>query len=159
MVNLYILCGLPFSGKSLLGKEMSIKTGYSLISYDDVWQSLFHLHQDITYDVVLNVCKKQIYDLLHDGFTVIYDSANLKEEQRQYIKRIADDMGLNTAIVYIEISLKEVKERRKQSLLDKTHHIVSNENFTKAIEQLEKPDDAFILRNQEDKDRFLNTIN
>ncbi len=36
MPTLYILCGLPFSGKSMLAKEISLKTGFTVISYDDV---------------------------------------------------------------------------------------------------------------------------
>ncbi len=158
MTNLYILCGLPFSGKSMLGKEMSVKTGYTLISYDDVWQSLHHLDENLTYEKVLEDCKKQITDLLNTGFTVIYDSANPKEEHRQDIKKIADEIGLNTSIIYLKLPLEEIRRRREVSLIDKTHHVVSDENFNKAIEQLEEPLNAIVIQNEQEKVSFLDGL-
>lgn len=158
MQTLYILCGLPFAGKSILGKEMSIKTGYTLISYDDVWQSLFHLNKNITYQIVLDDCKKQITDLLNDGFSVIYDSANPKEEHRSEFENLAKASAVNPKVIYLELSVDEINRRREKSLIDKTHHVVSDENFNNAVLQLEPPVDAIILRNEEDKDNFLDSL-
>lgn len=158
MANLYILCGLPFSGKSMFGKELSVKTGYALISFDNVWQSLSHLGKEITYELVLEDCRKQISDILANGLSVIYDSTNPKEEHRQYIKKISDDMGLESKIIYLKISLEEIHRRRERSLIDNTHHVVSDENFNNAVEQLEAPIDAIVIENEEDKNKFLSTF-
>jgi predicted kinase len=158
MQTLYILCGLPFTGKSILGKEMAIKTGYTLISYDDVWQSLSHLNKNITYKIVLDDCKKQITDLLNEGFSVIYDSTNPKEEYRLEFKNLAKASGVNSQVVYLELSLDEINQRREKSLIDKTHHVVSDENFNNAVAQLETPVDAIVLKKESDVKDFLNSF-
>lgn len=159
MPTLYILCGLPFSGKSMLGKEMSIQTGYSLISYDDVWQSLSHFDKNITYQSVLDDCKKQITDLLYAGFSVIYDSTNPKTEHRLEFKNLAKSLRAKYQIIYLEYSLDEIKRRREKSLVDKTHHVVSDENFDNAVLHMEAPlEDSIVLRNEQDVKGFLNSL-
>ena len=159
MPKLYILCGLPFSGKSMLGKEMSIQTGYPLISYDDVWQSLSHFDKNVTYQAVLDNCKKQISDLLNSGFSVIYDSTNLKAEHRLEFQNLAKVSNASSQIIYLKQSLDEINNRREKSLIDKTHHVVSDENFNNAILRMEPPSkDAIVLTDYLDVKDFLNSL-
>ncbi len=158
MVNLYILCGLPFSGKSMLGKEMSERFGYTLISFDDVWESMYAENKDITYDLVLIDCRKQIANSLAEGLTVVYDSTNPKDEHREDLKTIAEFMRMKTKVVYLKFPIEEIQKRRAKSLIDKTHHVVSDENFDNAVAQLEEPTDAIVIQNEEDKKEFLDSL-
>lgn len=155
MANLYILCGLPFSGKSTLGKEVSEKFGYELISFDAVWQNSYAENKDITYDAVLIDCRKQIANALAEGSTVVFDNTNAKAEHREDLKTIAEYMRMKTEVVYLKVSLDEIKKRRAKSLIDKSHHEVSDENFNTIVEHWEEPADAIIISNEQDKQKFL----
>lgn len=37
MTNLYIMCGLAFSGKSTLARKIAERTGSRLIAFDKLW--------------------------------------------------------------------------------------------------------------------------
>lgn len=150
MVHLYILCGLPFSGKSTLGKEISEKIDCELISFDSVQQSSAEEDKDISYDKVVINCRKQIANALAEGSVVVYDNINAKEEHREDLKTIAEFMRLKTQVVYLKVPVAEIQKRRAKSL--------SDEDFNIVLEQFEEPQDAAVIENEEDKKLFLSTL-
>lgn len=159
MKKLYIMCGLPFSGKSLLAKEMEIRLGAKLISFDENWIELSARIPDITYEVALEDCKNKIAKNLQNNFSVTYDSTNKKPATREIFINLAKENNAEPVIIYLDVPVDEIKRRRAQSLIDKTHHVVSDENFNQSIEHLVPPTDAVIIKSEDDKKKFLESLN
>ncbi|MFA7193706.1 MAG: ATP-binding protein [Candidatus Paceibacterota bacterium] len=158
MKKLYILCGLPFAGKSLLSKEIENKIGAKLISFDKNWVELSKTNFELNYETALEDCKNKIKENLQNNISVIYDSTNTHPATREIFINLAKENNAEPIIIYLEVPLEEIKRRRAQSLIDKTHHEVSDENFNRSIEHLEAPAEAIILKNEKDKKDFLDKL-
>lgn len=158
MTKLYILCGLPFAGKSLLSKEIENKTGAKLISFDKNWEELSKTNPEINYETGLQDCKNKIKDNLQKNISVIYDSTNTSPATREIFINLAKENNAEPIIIYLEVPLEEIKRRRAQSLIDKTHHEVSDENFNRSVEHLVPPTGAIILKTEADKKDFLEKL-
>jgi len=82
MATLYIFCGIPFSGKTVLTKELASRLGYTRIDLDEVKEELFG--QDVAdaeidasgWDTVYAKMYGQIARALRNGQTVIHDTGN-----------------------------------------------------------------------------------
>lgn len=158
MKKLYILCGLPFSGKSLLSKEMENKNGAKLISFDKNWIELEVHNPELTYEIALEDVKNKITESLQKNISVIYDSTNTHPATREMFINLAKENDVEPVIVFIDVPLDEIKRRRAQSLIDKTHHVVSDENFNRSIEHLVPPTDAVVIKNENDKRNFVKNL-
>ena len=158
MKKLYILCGLPFAGKSLLSKEIENKTGAKLISFDKNWEELSKTNPEINYETGLQDCKNKIAESLQKNISVIYDSTNKRPATREVFINLAKENDAEPIVIYLEVPLEEIKRRRAQSLIDKTHHVVADENFNRSIEHLVPPTDAVILKTEDDKTTFLKNL-
>ena len=60
MPILYILCGLPLSGKSLLSKEIEKTTSIKRVSFDDEWNIFKQSDENITYEVALKTIENKL---------------------------------------------------------------------------------------------------
>lgn len=94
--KLYIFCGIPFSGKSTLAKELAKRTGFTRIDLDEVKFGMFG--KDITdfelqqkdWDVIYQEMYRQIKVALSSGQTVILDTGNFTKHERGLVRQIAD---------------------------------------------------------------------
>lgn len=156
--TLYIMCGFPFSGKSIFSKDVAVKTSIVRVSFDETWQLLGEKVSDISYESVMVYIEKQITEELKKGVSVIYDSTNLKADHRMSLVYLAEKAGAQALIVYIPTTQEETLRRRDISAQDGTHHVVDQENIDKSFEHLEVPADAVVLTSEEDKERFLEEL-
>lgn len=150
-VTLYIMCGFPFSGKSTFAKEVENNTSIVRVSFDEMWVDLLKKIPELTYDIAIPYIDKQIEDVLKQGVSVIYDSTNLKAKRRTDLIYLAERAGAEGVIVYIPTTIEEMYARQKQSLIDKSHHVVDLQNFDTDLHHLELPVDAINLATEEDK--------
>ena len=66
MTTLYLLCGLPFSGKSLLSKEIENTTSIKRISFDEMWDAFDKSNVHSPYKIVRQKAK----DVISDGLDI-----------------------------------------------------------------------------------------
>lgn len=158
MPTLYILCGLPFSGKSLLSKEIEKTTSIRRVSFDDMFDELQKINKNITYELGLNEIESKLTEELRAGNSVVYDSVNLSSKHRVKLKELAEQAGAQAKIIYLNTSAKEILKRREQSLSDNSHHTLDEEFVRGAINRLEPPTDAIILSTDKEKSDFLKTL-
>jgi predicted kinase len=155
---LYILSGLPFSGKSLLTKEVSERTNIEIVSFDALWQETAELKPDLTYEINLLNCKEKIIEILKQGNSAMYDSTNLSQVHREEFRDLAQNNNAQSQVVFLDVPVEEILARRAQSLIDKTHHVVDDVHFDDALVRIERPVDAIIIKNEKDKQDFLNSL-
>jgi predicted kinase len=107
--KLYIFCGIPFSGKTTLAKELEKTLGYKRIDLDEVKFSFFgneirdaNINQE-GWDKIYQEMYKQIEESLKNGETVIHDTGNFTKHERELVKEIADKLGIEAITVFLDI--------------------------------------------------------
>lgn len=155
MSSLFILAGLPFSGKSTFAKKVEDSTSIKRVSFDDLWVSFAAVDPNISYDTIIGEIKKLMSKQLEKGFSVIYDSTNLKEEHRKEMLDVAFENDAEAVVIYFSISIEEMRKRQAKSMIDKTHHEVGEDNIQKALEHNTIPSHCVIIESEEDKEKLM----
>ncbi|MEK7141631.1 MAG: ATP-binding protein [Patescibacteria group bacterium] len=145
-MKLYILCGLPFSGKTSLAKKIAEYTGAKLIAFDQLWLELGKdtnvaplLKGDEGWRLIRSVAKERIAENLKNSRSVVYDDINVKREHREELREVARKHGAIAIVVYVDTPLAIREEREKENLFTKRRHDVEPVNSKKALAQFEEP--------------------
>ncbi len=146
--KLYILCGIPFSGKSTLAKRIVEKLGYTRIDLDEVKFEMFG--KDIIdsqidqsgWDKIYQEMYQRIRNKLSNGNTVVHDTGNFTKYERSLVKKIADEVGVETITVLVDIPETEAYKRLTNNRETKNRFDVSDSDFQSTIKEMEKPDDT-----------------
>jgi predicted kinase len=143
MAKLYIMCGLAFSGKSTLARRISEHTGGRLFAFDAMWMEedkIKPVPQGIGgWKYIRDKAKTKSLRLLKEGVSVIYDENNPKRGNREEFRRLAEEVGAEAVVVYVDTSLDVVREREQANRLSPNRHDVEPENFEKVLKDMEAP--------------------
>lgn len=144
MLTLYIMCGLPFSGKTTLAKQIAEKTDAKMIAFDWIWAEK---KRELTPDVdkveewkfILREAYIRIRENLLSGNSVVYDDINVRKEHRDVLRKIASACNASFTIIYLNTTMKTIRERETRNKTFKERHDVASVNFEKALAQWETP--------------------
>lgn len=144
MPTLYIMCGLPFSGKTTLAKKIAEHKNAQMIAFDWIWaKEKPMLTPDIDkveeWRVVLNVAHERIRQVLDNGKSVVYDDVNQTRDQRDVLRQIAKDGNSAFVIVHLNTPLDIIRYREAKNKTNKERHQVAAVNFEKALRYWEDP--------------------
>jgi len=148
--TLFIMCGLPYSGKTFFSKRFSAENRYRLVSIDDVRESLgiFWSKTDTdaqNWQEVFRVVDELIVSTLKQGESVVYDSANQDEASRSKYRKLAESLGCSSKIVFIDTPIEVIQERRldNQGNLVRAH--IPQEHFESTVQTFVPPKDADVI--------------
>lgn len=143
--TLFILCGLPFSGKTTLAKELVKRFGFVRIDLDQInaERRLGSKSNDeisaedwkITYDESY----KRVDMALAQGQTVINDTANFTREQRDKLRKIANNHNIKTKIIYVNVPVKLACKRWQDNRNTKVRYDVRDEDFAEVADNFQAP--------------------
>src|SRR5271165_6934335 len=91
--KLYILCGLPYAGKTTLQREIVKRVSVSVVSVDRImdelgmWREGHPTQED--WNTAYSEAYRQIIAYLNEGATVIFDCANLPFHERENARSLA----------------------------------------------------------------------
>lgn len=169
--TLYIICGLPYSGKTTLSKRIANSewTRSERISFDDLYQekksSLGKGSSKVTeWEYITRIAQGRIKHALKNHMSVVYDNTNDRYNQRVTLRSIAEKSGASVKVVYVDTPLEVVKKRREDNKVSKERHDVSQDNFDNAIKGFQPPTpDEHAIVYKIDKDieswlRFLGSV-
>jgi predicted kinase len=141
MPTLYILCGLPFSGKSTLARQIAGATDSVLVSYDTLWQET-HRETDISlsFDELCTLAEDQLAQALKQGSSAVYDTLNNSKGWRDRLRQIAVHQGARSVILYLNTPLAIIEERRTRNQVTGERHSVGSETLWEEIAKFEIPD-------------------
>lgn len=145
MTKLYILCGLPFSGKTLLAKKLANKLGFLRIDLDDIKFELLgetikdELVSPAEWDRVYQEMYKRIEEALSLGKTVVHDTGNFTKHERALVRNIGDKLGVEVKTIYVDIPKEVVKQRWLNNKLTKDRFDISKKSFKEAVAEMEPP--------------------
>lgn len=164
--KLFILCGIPFSGKTTLAKRMIDKLGFTRIDLDEVKFELFG--KDITdsqidqdgWDSVYQEMYKRVKQALVDGKTVVHDTGNFTKHERGLVKKIADDLGLSSTTIYINIPEPEAYKRLIENRKTNIRFNVTDDDFQSSAKEMEPPDENethLLFKWTDEVDKWIDT--
>ena len=141
--TLYLLLGLPGSGKTTAAAEISKLTGAVHLSSDSFRLSLFETpkftqdEHDSLYKMLDYMCEL----LLASGTSVVYDANLNRLEHRQEKYRLAKKTGADTQLFWLQVHRDMAKERRinKQNQALVSKHETPHDMFDRIADIFEAP--------------------
>jgi predicted kinase len=114
---LYILCGLPFSGKSSVGRAIAARTGSTIVSFDDLYDA--HMRAlgqtrdtSAVWQAIREMAAQRIAALLRRGVSVVYDNTNFRATHRDMLRALAAESGAQAIIVHLNTPPGVIAGRR-----------------------------------------------
>jgi len=140
--KLYILTGLPYAGKTTLTNELVNRFGFSVVSVDEfIDEKGFEVEQMSQDDwgLVYSKTYERLKKYLTDGKTVILDIGNLKRSERETARRIAESMGVEHKLIYVNTPIEEVKKRREANQQTQERGHLEDATINRALSMFEEP--------------------
>ncbi len=143
--KLYILCGIPFSGKTTFAKAIVKRYGFQRVDLDEVKFKLYgkdikdeDLQQE-DWDKIYQQMYSEIKEYLEDGQTVIHDAGNFTKYERDLIKKIADKLNIESITIFVDIPIEVARERLIRNRNSHKRFDISDKSFNAAVAEMEKP--------------------
>lgn len=158
---LYILTGLPYSGKTTLRNELVKRFHFTVASVDEqIDKKEFKVEQMTQEDwnLVYSLAYDELKTLLSEGKTVILDIGNLKRSERDTARRIAESVGVAYKLIYVNSSKEIISQRRFRNLQTKERGHLVDVTMERAVNMFEEPtaDENPVFYNQNmDLDKWI----
>jgi predicted kinase len=145
---LIAMCGLPFSGKSVLAGALSRELRIRLLSYD---AELYPVHSRRApagssaaggYDFVQAIARQEIAAILAGGESLIYDDLLLAREERRKLAAVAEAHWADLVLVYLDTPPSVIEERRAANSRTRARISVPEGNMRRDSSRLEPPGEA-----------------
>lgn len=140
--RLFIMCGIPGSGKSTIAKYLEDNYGCVRISTDEI--KLIFISKTLTYTLTDLFALQYflIEKYLSSNYHVVADSNSDKEDFRNQLKQIATMACASSITIYCNTSLKTAYARMLERLKKNTqikNFYVSYEKLSQYFASLEPP--------------------
>jgi predicted kinase len=142
-MDLYLLCGLAFSGKTTLAAALGRHLGAAVVCLDEINASRglqggagipveewARSHEEAL---------RQAEDLLAAGRSVIVDDTNCFRFLRDDYRAVAERHGVRTTVLYIGAPLGLVLERRRENDRTQARASVAEPVLLDLVEKFEMP--------------------
>ncbi len=148
MNKLYIMCGIPFAGKTTLANEIVRLKNFTKIDLDGVKIALFgesvedQQLQKNDWDRIYQQMYTHIQNFLSQEKTVLHDTGNFTRHERSNVRNIANVLGIEAITIYVDTSIEEAKKRLEANRLNKERFDISDQAFLAATAEMEIPDES-----------------
>jgi predicted kinase len=163
--RLYIMTGLPYSGKTTLRKALVTRLHCEAVSVDeimdasDMWRAGHPTQED--WNAAYTEAYRRIEDALRQGKTVIFDCANLPYCERANVRAIAEKLGIQSTVIYVNISKDEIIRRRLENAETQARGQLDDEMMERAFKLFEEPTEEehpVVYRQQPNLDEWIATF-
>ncbi len=144
-VRLYILCGLPFAGKTTLAQALMRRFGFPYIALDDI-NSERSLGLDGERISQMNWAKsyaeahRRLDANLASGQSLIYDATNFTRKERNRLRELAAKHSIATTVIYLDLA-DEARRRWQANHISHARYDVRDEDFALVADNFEPPTD------------------
>lgn len=149
---LYILCGLPFAGKTTLARALESKFGVSRVAIDDintergVWDDEAGMSPE-EWTNTYNEAYRRIDLLLSQGKSVVDEGANYNRTLRDCLRAIAEKYHASTIVIYVDIPVSEAQRRWQENRRTRLRADVRDSDFAECLEHFDPPtEDEHVYR-------------
>lgn len=145
--TLFIMSGLPFSGKSVLSILISRALKIDRISFDKTLEELVEAIGPIPgedelekWEYVNEICEASVRNQLLAGRSVVYDDAGSNFDDREKMRIMAKEAGASSKTIYVDMTKSEAEKRRRAGVpTDESEQGMSDEEFEKVASAFEAP--------------------
>ena len=141
MKTLYLMCGMPFSGKTTLGKSIAGYLDVPYISLDEINEARGLFGGDgipvEEWEKTHFLAMQQTAKLIKSEVDIILDDTNCFRWLRDRFKNFASQHGYQTVVIFLDIPLATIKKRMEQNTITQVRHNVRRdivEEMTKTFE-------------------------
>jgi len=163
MPTMYILCGLPFSGKTTLAKQIVAARDMAHVNIDHIKADEGYFVSD---DQVPDADWAGIYDVVHAsllmplrlGRDVLYDASNLTRKERDEMRELATSRGFDAKLIYVATTEAVVRQRWQANKANPTRFDLPSVVLDEAIATFEEPsrdEDALVYAPTQDVTRWI----
>lgn len=148
MPGLIAMCGLPFSGKSVLAAALSRELRIRLLSYD---AELYPVHSRQApagsaaadrNDFIQRIARQEIGVILASGQSLIYDDLLLGRGDRRKLAAVTQAHRAGFVLVYLDTPLPVIDQRRAANTRTRMRTSIPEASMRTDISLLEPPEDA-----------------
>ncbi len=140
---LYIMCGLPFSGKTTLAQALASQCGFVHLELDAFARekSLFPEEgiNEQQWGRIFDEVYQQVASLLASGVSVVVDAVNFDKAGRDRFRAIAQQSGSSVYVIYMKLPVRLIEERRQANQANAQRPPVRNEDFVELVTGFEIP--------------------
>ena len=142
--RLYILCGLPFAGKTTLAQELVTRLGFLYIDVDQINTS-FGVGLDSSpispaeWGRTYAEAYRQLETALASRHSVLFEGANYTIELRDRLRAIAHIRGVTSQVIYVVIPELEARQRLMDNRVAQHRNYVRDDNFALVATDFEPP--------------------
>ena len=162
MKTLYLMCGMPFSGKTTLGKAISKYLDIPYISLDEINEArgLFG-GEGIPveeWEKTHLIAREQTAKLIEKDFNIIIDDTNCFRWLRDRFRNFASQHGYQTVVIFLDLPLSEIWRRIENNDHTLARHKVKKSIIKEMVQTFEPPQDdevAIIYTVKQPIDKWL----
>lgn len=158
MPTLYLLCGLPFSGKSTIARRLAAERGVALVSLDSINEERGIYGEDglpveeweRTHEVALG----RVLALMSARADIVVDDTNCYRWIRDRWREFAGGRLYDSLVLYVPVDI-EVLRRRVETCTSRRE--IAPEVFDECVRTFEPPSDeeTVVLGDPDAIDAFL----
>lgn len=143
-VRLYMMCGLPFAGKSTLARALAQHLGAVHLETDAIntERGLGLSGAAITtreWAATYREAYRRLEALLNAGNTVVYDAVNYRRVQRDQLRRIAQRCDAVVQVIFVTTPVAQARQRLETNRVQRTRFDVRDEDFAEVASRFEPP--------------------
>ncbi len=150
--TLYILCGLPFSGKTTLARQLADKLHLYHIEVDAIKRERGiglegQRTSESEWEAIFAEADRRLIATLERGRTVLYDATNYARDVRDHLRTLAVQHGAFSAIIYVPADAAAADRRRQANRTTSQRGQVRDEEFNDVVTGFQEPtEDENVLR-------------
>ena len=146
--TLFILCGFPYAGKSLIARQLIENCDVTLVSID----AIFHAHgfdwnsnmlpDTETWEQIFAESYEKTKRALMEGKNVLYDSTNQTTASRDKLRRVAHLAGAEAKVVFVKTPAEVIWQRWEENQKSRSRSAVDASLVQQTIDMFEEPTQA-----------------
>jgi predicted kinase len=141
--TLYIMCGLPFSGKTTLAHVLANQCGFVHLDLDALARAKGIFPEegidDKQWGLLFGEAYQHLAVLLASGKSVVFDAVNSQGAGRDHLRTIAQQNGSSVFVIYVNLSIQEIEQRRQANQDNHQRSHVRDKDFTELAKDFEIP--------------------
>lgn len=144
--TLYLMMGLPGSGKTTAAKALEHITGATRLSSDEVRVSMWATptFSEAEHTALYEFLNVKTQDLLQSGKSVIYDANLNRKEHREEKYALGKKLGMKCVLIWVKTKSELARQRRIEDT-EHQHLVPTNESagamFDRVAAVIEEPSD------------------
>ncbi|MDP1834156.1 MAG: ATP-binding protein [Candidatus Moranbacteria bacterium] len=149
--RLIILCGEAFSGKTTLSKKLFESFGAEIVGRDRIYFTIEKIlalestpdeDDDSLWNNLWPVAVQGAKNQMLIGNSVVFDDNCLLFRQREDLRAVAKDIGVDFSLVYLDIPVEVLRERKARNKITRDRHDVPSGWLTEDAINFERPTEA-----------------